>query len=156
MNILNTITNLKIKSLYEEPNYTPRDLLDHIAIGAIIKNDLNQILLFDHVKFNFWTIPVGKAEEGYTAEQGLKQELFEELGIKVLSSKLLHVNKRTYLRNNTNVNVNEHLFEVLSYKGTPRNLEPAKHRSIKWFYLEEIKKLSNLSNMTKMMLQIYK
>lgn len=37
MNILNTIINLKIKSLYEEPNYTPRDLLDHY----IIKVNLN-------------------------------------------------------------------------------------------------------------------
>lgn len=41
MNILNTIINLKIKSLYKKPNYTPKDLLDHYIIKDIIKNKVN-------------------------------------------------------------------------------------------------------------------
>lgn len=147
-----------IQFLIQEINYTPRDLLNHDAIGAIVKNENNEILMLDHVKYDFWTIPVGKAEHLQSASSALKQELFEEVNIKITSFKLLDKQSLVYSRGegNPSVQVTEHLFEVLTYTGTPENKEPHKHRDMRFMSIDQIKKLPRISNFTKTMFNYIK
>ena len=44
--------------MYEE------DFRPHDSVGAVIKNDKNEILVLFHNKYQLWTLPAGKAFEG--------------------------------------------------------------------------------------------
>jgi len=142
--------------LLKEIQYNPGDLRPkHSGISAvIIKN--KKILMMDHVKFNFWTIPVGKVEEGQTVEEGLLMEMKEELNIKPTKYKLIGRFRKKYIRNGKSVMVDAHIFHIEKWTGTLRNNEPKKHRSIKWMTIDEIKKIKKLSNSTEEMLKILK
>jgi ADP-ribose pyrophosphatase YjhB (NUDIX family) len=135
--------------------YETDDLSDHIAIGAIIKNNKNQILMQDHVKRNVWTIPIGKVDDNENIQHALIRELKEEIGITIKKVKQISINKRVYPVGTYFINVTEHLYEVLEYDGIPKNLEPLKHRSIQWMNLTKIKKIKNISNFTKEVLRHY-
>lgn len=129
-------------------NYTQEDLKEHNAVAAVIKNSEGKILIQDHKKYDFFTIPVGKCKDDETPIQGLKTEVFEECNIKIISQKLLLKKRFEYDRNGLNVIVNSHLFEVLKYSGIVKNMEPEKHRKIMFLTVEEIMKLPYLSDMT--------
>ena len=129
-------------------NYNQKDLLDHHAIGAVIKNKKGRILMQEHIKSGFWTIPGGKVEENQSVEEGLKQEVLEECNLIVEDFKELINKKYSYNRNGKNVKVWNHVFEISKYKGTLRNNEPHKHRKQIFLSLEKIKKLSYLSDST--------
>jgi len=64
--------------------YTSEDLLDHDAIAAVIKDDEGRILMQEHIKLKFWTIPIGKADQGKSPEEGMKEEVLEECGIPII------------------------------------------------------------------------
>jgi 8-oxo-dGTP pyrophosphatase MutT (NUDIX family) len=128
--------------------YTDEDILDHDGICAIIKDKNENILMQDHVKFGFWTLPVGKVKPGQNILEGLKDEIYEECGIKIKDVKELAVREYTYLRKGKNVKVNSHLFEILSYVGNIQNKEPYKQRQQLFMDLKTIKKLPYLSDMT--------
>lgn len=134
-------------------NYTKEDLCDHIGIGAVIKNDKNEILMQDHVKYGFWTIPVGKVKEGQSIEDGLKQELLEECSIKVEKSKELIVKEYSYDRLGKTINVIGHIFEILKYKGNIKNNEPHKHKQQMFLPLDKIKSIPYLSDSTLLYLE---
>jgi hypothetical protein len=53
-------------------NYNKEDILDHHGIAAVIKNAEGEILMQEHVKYGFWTIPVGKVKEDQDVIEGLK------------------------------------------------------------------------------------
>ncbi len=59
-------------------NYNAEDLIDHHAVSAVIKDKDGRILMQEHVKYGFWTVPIGKVAVNQTLEEGLKQEIFEE------------------------------------------------------------------------------
>ena len=127
----------------------------HDAIGAIIEQN-GKYLMMDHVKFNFWTIPIGKVEPMQTIEQGLKQELKEEINI--IPVKYIEVGKFTkkYKRDKILVTVISHVFKVDSWRGTIKNNEPKKHRSIKWMTKEEIVKLTKAKKVSDNVIQALK
>jgi len=75
-------------------NYTEEDLEDHNGMGAVIKDDKGQILVQEHVKYGFWTLPVGKAKKDSDVKEGLKKELLEECGINAV--KFREIAKRDY------------------------------------------------------------
>jgi ADP-ribose pyrophosphatase YjhB (NUDIX family) len=129
-------------------NYTEEDLLDHDGIAAIIKNSKGEILMQDHVKYGFWTIPVGKVKHNQEVLEGLKQELQEECGIEVKECKEIAKKDYNYIRDNKKVKVISHLFEVLKFEGEIENKEPGKHREQKFISLEDIKRLPYLSDLT--------
>jgi 8-oxo-dGTP pyrophosphatase MutT (NUDIX family) len=136
-----------IDYVLEKIQYNKSDLRNHYGIGALIIKD-KKILMLDHVKFNFWTIPVGKVEPKQTIEQGLKQELKEEVNITPTDYKKIGDYKKSYMREGKKVIVHSHIFLISKWKGSIRNNEPKKHRSMKWMTVEEIK-TKKISNSTK-------
>ena len=114
-----------------------------------------EILMLDHVKYNFWTIPIGKVEPNQTIEQGLKQEMIEELNITPTRIKKIHQFKRSYRRRGDKITVHAHMFLITRWSGSLRNNEPKKHRTIKWMSIKEIKQ-QRISDNTKEMLRILK
>ena len=131
-----------------EINYSEEDLRDHDAIGAVIKDSKGRILVQDHVKYGFWTIPVGKAKQGQSPEDALKQELLEECGISARKFKKIAEKDYVYLRGVKNVRLISHIFEITEYSGNIKNMEPHKHKSQEFKSVEEITKLQYLSDAT--------
>lgn len=56
--------------------YTPEDIVNHHAVAAIIKNAAGEILMQEHVKYGFWTLPVGKVKDGQGIKEGYKKITF--------------------------------------------------------------------------------
>jgi len=130
--------------------YTLDDLSDHHGVSAIIYDENgNKILVQLHVKFNFWTIPVGKVDQGQKVIDGLKMELKEECGIVPTNFKKIASFTKYYTRDGKKVKVIQHLFEVNKYSGTVKNMEPQKHKKQLFMSIEEIKKLNYISDATK-------
>lgn len=132
----------------KETNYTPGDLADHEAISAVIKDAEGKVLMFEHKKFGFWTIPIGKAESHETPYQGMCTEVLEECGINVVSATELVVKSYEYERNGKNVVANHHVYVVDKYEGVPKNSEPDKHTHMKFMSIDEIRGLEELSDAT--------
>jgi ADP-ribose pyrophosphatase YjhB (NUDIX family) len=133
--------------------YTPEDLNDHDATSVIIKDDKGRILMQDHIKYDFWTIPAGKVRPGQTIIEGVKEEVFEETNLKVIECKELVSKVYDYDRNGTVVKVNAHIFEILRSEGELKNMEPHKHREQRFMTIEEIAKLPHVSDTTCLYLQ---
>ncbi|MFH0779596.1 MAG: NUDIX domain-containing protein [Parcubacteria group bacterium] len=128
--------------------YTTNDLIDHDAIAAVIKNDQGEILMQKHVKYGFWTIPVGKVKQGQSVEDGLKQEVNEECNIVVEDCEEIAHDDRVYERDGKMVNVLLHLFLIKKYSGGLKNNEPQKHRKQEFLEIEAVKRLPYLSDST--------
>ena len=133
--------------------YTEEDMADHEGIASVIKNRKGQILMQEHAKYGFWTLPVGKIKAGQTAAEGLKEELFEECGIIVEGFRETASKKYSYTRKKREVSVFIHLFEITGYSGDIKNREPHKHLKQEFISLEEIKKMPYLSDVTLLYLE---
>jgi 8-oxo-dGTP pyrophosphatase MutT (NUDIX family) len=138
----------------EDINYTPDDLKDHDAVAAVIKDKNGKILVQDHVKYGFLTIPLGKARQGQTPEEGMKEELFEECNIVAEEMKKIATKEFMYNRKGKEVKLNLHIYEITYYSGNLENREPEKHRWQKFIDLDEIKKAPHISDATKLYLEI--
>lgn len=134
--------------------YTEEDLKSHSSIAAVIKDEHGNILMQDHVKLDVWMMPAGKVKDGQTPEIALKEEVYEETGLTVISYKLLGDKLFKYIKNDIPIDTYIYLFEVTEYTGTLENKEPGKHRSVMFMSLENIKKITNLSDITKMWLDL--
>jgi 8-oxo-dGTP pyrophosphatase MutT (NUDIX family) len=134
--------------------YTQEDIYNHQGVSAVIKNLNGEILMQDHVKYGFWTIPVGKVMPGQSVEDGLKQEIMEECNIEIIKSKEIANKKYNYIRDGKEVIVDAYLFEILEYSGSVKNNEPDKHKTQEFLSLEKIKQLPYLSDTTLLYLEI--
>lgn len=133
--------------------YTKEDLLDHHAVARVIKDKLGRVLMQEHVKFGFWTIPIGKASNNQTPVEGVTMEIFEECNLKIKELKEIAHKEMVYERDGRNVKVSTHIFEVLDYSGKLENKEPHKHKQQKFVSVEEIKDIPYLSDSTVMFLE---
>ncbi len=127
-------------------NYNEEDLKDHHAVHAIIKNSRGEVLMQDHVKYGFWTFPIGKAKDGQSPIDGIKEEILEECNIKIEKLKEIITDEITYDRNGNIVTTYIHVYEIIEYSGEIINNEPHKHREQKFVPLEEIKKVPYVSD----------
>ena len=79
-------------------------LISKICVGALIQNQLGEILLVKKgygIFKDLWTLPEGYAEEGETPESALVRELKEELGAEAKIGDLLAVRFRKTAEENT-------------------------------------------------------
>ena len=129
-------------------NYNEEDLQNHHAVAAVIKNKNGDTLMMDHVKFNFWTIPVGKVKPNETVEEALFVEMKEELNIVPTKFEEIYSFEKSYEREGKMVEVIQHIFLVEEFEGEPINNEPEKHREIKWMNFDEILACESLSDAT--------
>jgi ADP-ribose pyrophosphatase YjhB (NUDIX family) len=128
--------------------YNSEDVVSHHGVAAVIENERGDILMQEHVKFGFWTIPVGKVKASQSITDALREEIAEECNVQIEKYRELVVKDFLYVREGNEVRVISHLFEVINYTGEMKNLEPAKHKQQLFLPIEEIKKLSYLSDMT--------
>ncbi len=90
----------------------PEDLF-RLGLKAIIINDKKEILLLKveannrpdySIHEEYWDFPGGQIDYGETIEQGLKREIFEEIGItkikihELISSTITKIRKKAYSR----------------------------------------------------------
>ncbi len=128
--------------------YTTEDLQHHHALGAVIQNKDSEILMQEHVKYGFWTIPIGKVKEGQHIADALREELFEECDIVAELWKEIVAKEYDYIRNEKHVKVSGHVFDILAFSGTIKNKEPHKHTKQLFMSIERIKQLPHLSDLT--------
>lgn len=128
--------------------YNKEDLVDHHAAAAIIKNDKGEILMQEHTKLGFWTLPSGKIKPDQSIIEGIKEEVFEETNLNIEECKEISIKEYPYLREGKEVTVTQHIFNVTRYSGKMKNKEPNKHKSQLFLPLEEIKKIPYLSYFT--------
>ena len=128
--------------------YNDEDVVSHDGVAAVIKNGNGDILVQEHIKYGFWTIPVGKVKKDQDVVDGLKQEIFEECNLRIEKFIELTVKDYLYLRNENHVTVHSHLFEIVEYSGEMKNMEPKKHKQQIFMSIKEIKALPYLSDLT--------
>lgn len=88
---------------------------------------------------NVWDVFGGHLEPNESREDGLRRELFEELGIAPLEIRfLLTVDEPDRAANGDGV---YHFYLVTAYAGEPRNLQPDEHARVEWFEFDEALKL---------------
>jgi ADP-ribose pyrophosphatase YjhB (NUDIX family) len=129
-------------------NYNAEDVVSHDGIAAVIKNKDGDILMQEHVKYGFWTIPVGKVKEGQSIIDGLKQEILEECNLEILECVEIARQDYLYERNGSDVKVASHLFEITKYNGEMKNTEPLKHKQQIFMPIKDISELPFLSDLT--------
>jgi len=133
--------------------YNKGDLNNHSGVGAVIKNDDDKILMLEHIKFGFWTIPVGKVDPGDSLQKTLYKELKEEVNIEVDDYEFVSMETRKYKREGRTVKVKQHLYIIKDWSGEVNNNEKNKHSNLQWMELDEIEKLGNISDSTKAMIR---
>jgi ADP-ribose pyrophosphatase YjhB (NUDIX family) len=147
------IEELLQEKIWDGPKVTMEDIVTHEAISAIIHKD-KKILMFKHVKYEFWTIPIGKVRPGQKVSAALKEELQEECGITPTKLAVIAQFEKVYNRGKgVKTTVNNHVCDIIEYKGTVTNKEPEKHSQMKWMTIQEIKRIKDISDATKAFLK---
>lgn len=131
---------MKQYSFILESKYNEEDLRNHETSAGVIKDSHGKFLIQDHVKHNMLTFPIGKVKPPETPLDGLKTEMLEELGIKVIQAKELFTYKRVYDFDGKKILINTHVFDILKYTGSIKNKEPKKHRWIKFMDMKDVLK----------------
>lgn len=81
---------------------------------------------------NHWAFPVGRLEAGENNIDALRRELFEEIGIQMISGE----NLTTLFDHEQNI---EHVvYLVTEWRGEVHNREPELCGAAEWFYLREL------------------
>jgi len=118
------------------------------SVGALIKKE-GKILLLFRKKFPIgWAPPAGHIEEGETPDAALIREIQEEVGLRIISSKLLIGQKE--FPNSCSRGYKKHdwwVFEIEIWKGLPGIKEPDKAEELGWFSPEAIRELAKKDQM---------
>ena len=109
--------------------------------GILIKD--NKILLEFHQKTQAWNIPGGKVEPKESERSALHREMREELGIDVdlKSARYIFIsrfNGEYPVGSGTYDDFKCVVYRIYGYKGSIRNNEPDKHKSLEWKSFDEI------------------
>ena len=115
-----------------------------VSAGAIVLNDLGEVLLVKDARKDAWTFPGGIIEEGEGVLDGVKREVLEETGITVEVGELFCVTSNTCKYPGYN-GVKEVPTKVMldfvcrATGGTPRPSE--ENSQTAWFPLNEAQRL---------------
>lgn len=156
MSEINSIKSSRMN--LSNPLVNAEDLKDHIGVGAIIYNHKNEILMFHHLKYDFWTIPIGKCSNGETPWESLQKELKEEIDLSLNLKDFEEIAsfEKMYPRGSgIKTCIQQRLYKIRMriQPELVKNKEPHKHDKMEWMSLEEItEKFKYLSDLTRMML----
>lgn len=119
------------------------DNLDFIEVAVgVIFNALGHILVAlrpsHKLQGGLWEFPGGKIEPSETAEQALKREVLEEVGIHIIAAQPLLQCTHTYKHHRVQL----HVFKIDEFEGTPQGLEG---QIIDWVSIEKLQQLPLLS-----------
>lgn len=113
----------------------------HVAVGVIF-NALGEILVSlrpsHKLQGGLWEFPGGKVEPKETAEQAVKREILEEVGLEAKSIQPLVQCEHHYQHHHVKLDV----FQIHEFDGTPLGLEG---QLIDWVSVEKLQKLPLLS-----------
>ncbi|MCX7881078.1 MAG: NUDIX domain-containing protein [Patescibacteria group bacterium] len=130
--------------------------IDYVGVGVagVILNEKNEVLLQlrgEKAKNErgLWKLPGGQIEYGETAENALKREIKEELGIEIKILKQIFCLDDILKKENQHWLVPFYLCQIT--KGKPKILEPEKAEKIAWFPINKLPK--NLAFGTKKVLK---
>jgi 8-oxo-dGTP diphosphatase len=107
-----------------------------IQVAAGILSDIEgRVLITDRSRAKsmrqYWEFPGGKTVGGETAEDALRRELGEELGIEILSCEPFHSLEHDY----PEMRVAIDFFLVRRWQGTPSGIEG---QALKWLHPREL------------------
>jgi 8-oxo-dGTP diphosphatase len=106
----------------------------HVAAGILIDIE-GRVLITDRSRASamqeFWEFPGGKLASGESAEEALRRELVEELGIEITSCDHFHRLEHDY----PEMRVAIEFFLVRTWQGAPSGIEG---QELRWLRLSEI------------------
>lgn len=109
----------------------------HVAVALLVRD--GQLLLAHRraTRDAFpdrWALPGGHLEPGESAEQAVRRECVEELGIEIHDPRPFPMQ--------VNGDVNMDAFVVTSWTGEPHHAAPAEHDQLGWFSADQISRLA--------------
>lgn len=140
---INKTERQRIMYKNKEINYNDEDIKNHNSVGAIVFNNAGEVLVVDHIKYNFFTLPIGKARLDEDLKGAMARELFEECNIKVLSLKEVKRIRKEEERRGRLVKMGIVLFKVSDWEGEIFNNEFHKHKSVMFMSIDQLRMVTN-------------
>jgi len=122
--------------------------ITRIAIHVLVRNDTGEILL--HRRQNTWAegrwdCPSGKLEYNELIEETAERELREETGLSCQKFRFLGAHSvKDGFHKPTQLQTDSYVYipvEAVGWEGTPKIMEPKKCSEMRWFKIDEAKKL---------------
>lgn len=130
--------------------------IDIHSVGGVILNNRDEILLQYHIKYDCWTIPMGKVENDLDIIETLRKEFKEELDInieecdEILSKKYIYdnINPKDWTIENGGKTfvVMFHLFMINKWNGKIKNKEPHKHSEMRFLHIDKVRTIGARSD----------
>lgn len=152
-------SSIEQKYFANNPLVNQEDLKDHIGVGAVFHGEKDNILIMQHAKYNFLTIPIGKVSIHDNIDIGLFNEMQQELDVRIEKIDVLGTFHKKYHRGKKiYTHINTYLYDIISYHGIIFNKEPHKHPRLLYMSIDELMKEdpTNLSDVTRFYLYLIK
>lgn len=118
------------------------------TVALLVVDEEDRLLILWHEKYNFWTVPLGKVEEGEIDVRAAQREAFEELGIFSECIELIEtIHKPASIDEFSDIIIS--LCQVKSHVGQIANCEPDKHSELHFVHIDQIEHLKPLSYPTR-------
>lgn len=130
----NQSTNKRVNSEDKKPH----DTVVSIFSRYDKENKDIEYLILSHKKYNQLTFPIGKVKDDQSIVEAMIVENREELGVDVENYMEVLQFQREYEVDGKEIPDKIHIFKIVKYNGTPKNVEPKKHDWIKWMTRSEI------------------
>lgn len=106
------------------------------AVSAVITNKSGNVLILKRSNTrtynNYWQLPEGKLEQNENPNQALLREIYEELGVKIKTSKFIDINHNTIRIENDNCLVIRMIFTTKLRRMNNFALSH-EHMAYRWF-----------------------
>ena len=120
------------------------------TVALMVMDEEDRLLILWHEKYRFWTVPLGKVEDGEIDISAAQREAFEELGIFSEQVELVdRIHKPANLDDYSDIIIS--LCQVKSYVGQIANREPDKHRELHFVHIDQIGYFQPLSYPTRVL-----